>query len=173
MSTPSTPRKRRQPPQEEVHTPRKSPRHHADLPRTPLQTIQSPRSPAHSSSNASPEPPSLPPSPTTSRKAALPIAASPIETIWPRCCRIVRESEVAACFEAQFRYPPRSLQMRAGLKLMSNNDVMVVARTGIGKSKIFAVTAIAAQLGGIKHAVVLVIVPLKALEMDLVSSMDV
>jgi hypothetical protein len=50
---------------------------------------------------------------------------------------------------------------------LENRDSIVVARTGIGKSKIFAITAIAARLSGLKGPVI-VVAPLKALEEDLV-----
>jgi superfamily II DNA helicase RecQ len=63
----------------------------------------------------------------------------------------------------------RDFQLRAGLELMRNRDVMVVARTGVGKSLIFIVTAAAAQLAGL-DGVLFVITPLRALEMDQVST---
>ncbi|KIP01916.1 hypothetical protein PHLGIDRAFT_20572 [Phlebiopsis gigantea 11061_1 CR5-6] len=63
----------------------------------------------------------------------------------------------------------RPVQLRAAIKLLEGFDIFVVAATGAGKSLIFALVALAATLLGLKR-IVIVICPLKALQMDQVCS---
>jgi ATP-dependent helicase YprA (DUF1998 family) len=58
------------------------------------------------------------------------------------------------------------------LKILEGHDVIVLAGTGAGKSLMFAMVAIAAALVRFK-GVVMVIYPLKALQLDQVSSLDI
>lgn len=76
--------------------------------------------------------------------------------------------EVANETERIFGFRPTGEQLKAGLKPLEGNDIIVAARTGAGKSLIFAITAIAAELAGFS-GVVMVICPLKALQLDQVS----
>ena len=89
---------------------------------------------------------------------------------WPRLGnRSLSEIELAAAAQKIFGYAPRPVQLRAALKLLEGLDIFVVAATGAGKSLIFALVALAATLLGLKR-IVIVICPLKALQMDQVSS---
>lgn len=60
------------------------------------------------------------------------------------------------------------MQLRAAPKILEGNDAFIVAAAGAGKSLIFVLVTIAARLLGIKQ-VVIVICPLKALQLDQVS----
>ncbi|EPS97626.1 hypothetical protein FOMPIDRAFT_1098035, partial [Fomitopsis schrenkii] len=60
---------------------------------------------------------------------------------------------------------PRPWQLRAAVAILEGRDTMVVAGTGSGKSLVFALVAIAAELVG-SRGLVIVISPLKALQLD-------
>lgn len=90
---------------------------------------------------------------------------------WPRCRHVVTSAHVAAETEHIFGFPPREEQLKAGIKPLEGNDVIIVARTGAGKSLIFAITAIAAALAGFE-GVIIVICPLKSLQLDQVSKLS-
>ncbi|GJE85292.1 ATP-dependent DNA helicase RecQ-like protein [Phanerochaete sordida] len=78
---------------------------------------------------------------------------------------------LADAAEEIFGYRPRPDQLRAARKILEGNDVFVVAATGAGKSLVFALVAIAARLLGLQR-VVIVICPLKALQMDQVRRLN-
>lgn len=67
-----------------------------------------------------------------------------------------------------FGYVPRPWQLKAAKKLLEGHDIFVVAGTGSGKSLVFALVAIAAQLAKYP-GLLIVICPLKALQLDQVS----
>ncbi|EPS92563.1 hypothetical protein FOMPIDRAFT_1106204, partial [Fomitopsis schrenkii] len=60
---------------------------------------------------------------------------------------------------------PREWQLRAARKTLEGHDTMTVAPTGAGKSMVFALLAIAAELTK-SEGLILVICPLKALQLD-------
>ncbi|KAI0739880.1 hypothetical protein C8Q80DRAFT_1072426, partial [Daedaleopsis nitida] len=66
---------------------------------------------------------------------------------------------------AVFGYSPREWQLRVVLKLLEGHDVIAIAGTGAGKSLIFGMLALASALLDF-NGVVLVICPLKALQLD-------
>ena len=97
----------------------------------------------------------------------LPEAGTPSHRPWPQLegkC-LSDEGALADAAEEIFGYRPRLDQLRAARKILEGNDVFVVTATGAGKSLIFALVAIAARLLGLQR-VVIVICPLKALQMD-------
>ena len=88
---------------------------------------------------------------------------------WPRLGgQSVPDSKLIEATEHIFGYPPRPYQLRAAKKILEGHDIFFIAATGAGKSLVFAIVAIAARLLGLKRLVI-VICPLKALQMDQVS----
>ena len=67
--------------------------------------------------------------------------------------------------EQRFGYSPHVWQMQAALKVLEGSDGMVVAGTGKGKTIIFALLGLAAELSGSRGHYI-VVSPLKALEGD-------
>jgi superfamily II DNA or RNA helicase len=84
---------------------------------------------------------------------------------WPQCRRVVSEKQVAEAILAQFEQVPRDWQLEAGLQMLRDEDLMLVARTAAGKSMVFKVAAMAARLAGL-HGCVIMICPLKEVEKD-------
>ncbi|KAJ7177278.1 hypothetical protein C8R43DRAFT_820274, partial [Mycena crocata] len=72
---------------------------------------------------------------------------------------------LCAATEAIVGHKPRPWQIQPVLKVLEGNNIFVLAGMGSGKSLIFAMLAIAAELVGF-DGVVLVICPLKALQSD-------
>jgi ATP-dependent helicase YprA (DUF1998 family) len=68
-----------------------------------------------------------------------------------------------------FGHSPHEWQIEATINLLAGNDVVVVAGTGMGKSLVFAMLAVAICLARTK-GMVIVISPLKALQFDQVSA---
>ncbi|TFK78511.1 hypothetical protein K466DRAFT_507205, partial [Polyporus arcularius HHB13444] len=64
-----------------------------------------------------------------------------------------------------FGYSPRPWQSKVAVKLLEGHDVIVVAGTGAGKLLIFGMLALASALVEF-DGLVLVICPLKALQLD-------
>ncbi|KAH9917482.1 uncharacterized protein B0H18DRAFT_853744, partial [Fomitopsis serialis] len=60
-----------------------------------------------------------------------------------------------------FGYGPMDWQLGAATKILETNDSMIIAGTGAGKSLVFALLAIAAELTK-SDGLVLVVCPLKA-----------
>src|ERR1700676_4740055 len=104
---------------------------------------------------------------STSRrwKTPCPIAFEPSSALWPQVKKKISVEQLTAATERLFRYTPRQWQVKVALKILEGHDVIVVAGTGAGKSLIFAMVAIAAALASFK-GVVVVICPLKALQLD-------
>jgi ATP-dependent helicase YprA (DUF1998 family) len=88
---------------------------------------------------------------------------------WPRCKRVVTPEQVAEAAEFVFGFKPRWYQLRSALKMLEGHDVIVIAGTGAGKTLIYALTALAAKMAGLT-GVLIVVCPLKVLQMDLVSA---
>lgn len=84
---------------------------------------------------------------------------------WPRTKKRVSEETLVQATTEVFGYSPRGWQLRVVLRLLEGHDVIVIAGTGAGKSLIFGMLAIASALLDF-DGVVLVVCPLKALQMD-------
>ncbi|KAF8871850.1 hypothetical protein CPB84DRAFT_1629979, partial [Gymnopilus junonius] len=67
--------------------------------------------------------------------------------------------------KAIFRYAPRSWQTKVTEKVLEGRDVIAIAGTGAGKSLVFVMLAIAAELAGFE-GIVVVVCPLKSLQKD-------
>lgn len=104
--------------------------------------------------------PSVQSHPGTEKRAQVPLRKT-----WPRLGKKVKEEELREEMKQRFGYFPHDWQMRAALKVLEGNDGMVVAGTGKGKTIIFALLGLAAELSGSNgHNVI--VSPLKALEGD-------
>lgn len=90
------------------------------------------------------------------------------KSIWPRLKGKVREEELREETKAQFGYYPHDWQLQAAVKVLEGNDRMVVAGTGKGKTIIFALLGLAAELSK-TNGHYIIVSPLKALEGDQVS----
>ena len=77
--------------------------------------------------------------------------------------------EIISVARQIFGYEPHPWQLRMFVKCAEGCDTFCIAGTGFGKSLVFALLAIAAELAGSKGTVV-VVCPLKALEIDQVST---
>jgi ATP-dependent helicase YprA (DUF1998 family) len=84
---------------------------------------------------------------------------------WPRLKEKVAEDRLKEEMKGQFGYYPHDWQLRAAVKVLEGNDGIVVAGTGKGKTVVFALLALAAELSGSKGHYIIVS-PLKALEGD-------
>ena len=67
--------------------------------------------------------------------------------------------------EERFGYHPHDWQVEAALKVLEGNDGIVLAGTGKGKTIVFALLGLAAELSG-SDGYFLVISPLKVLQHD-------
>lgn len=65
----------------------------------------------------------------------------------------------------RFGYHPHDWQVEAALKVLEGNDGIVLAGTGKGKTLVFALLGLAAELSG-SNGYFVIISPLKALEGD-------
>ena len=70
--------------------------------------------------------------------------------------------------EQIFGYPLRAWQIQVTEKVLEGHDAIAIAGTGAGKSLIFGMLAIAAEVVGFE-GIVIVICPLKSLQKDQVS----
>ncbi|KAH9858428.1 hypothetical protein C2E23DRAFT_712313, partial [Lenzites betulinus] len=66
---------------------------------------------------------------------------------------------------AIFGHSPRDWQVRAAIRILEGEDIMIVAGTGAGKSMVFTLLAIATELAG-GSGLIIVVCPLKALQYD-------
>jgi len=94
-----------------------------------------------------------------------PRAQVPLRKSWPRLKKKVKEEELREATKQRFGYYPHEWQARAALKVLEGNDGMVIAGTGKGKTVIFALLGLAAELSGTDGHYI-VVSPLKALEGD-------
>ena len=92
-------------------------------------------------------------------------AQVPLRTTWPRLKRKVKPEELREEMKQHFGYYPHDWQMQAALKVLEGSDGIVVAGTGKGKTIIFALLGLAAELSeSVGHYII--VSPLKALEGD-------
>lgn len=122
------------------HTPPKTPNSMLSPPRTPSRSLNS--NPSH---------------PNTTRP--------PATKQWPQLPKTLATSELVNATERIFGYKPRQWQTEATIKILEGHDTFVLAPTGAGKSLVFAMLAVAAELTG-SQGLVVVICPLKALQLD-------
>ena len=84
---------------------------------------------------------------------------------WPRLPKTLPRSELVNATEKIFGYKPRQWQIDATIKILEGHNTFVLAPTGAGKSLMFVMLAIAAELTK-SQGLVIVICPLKALQLD-------
>ena len=94
-----------------------------------------------------------------------PGSRAPLTKAWPRLKEKVKEDRLKDETKKRFGYYPCDWQMQAALKALEGNDGMVVAGTGKGKTIVFALLGLAAEISG-SEGHYIVISPLKALEGD-------
>ena len=87
---------------------------------------------------------------------------------WPRIGKRVPSEDIKVAIQQIFGYEPRSWQLTLAEKVLEGHDAIGLAETGAGKSLVFAILAVAAELSGFQ-GLVLVVCPLKSLENDQVS----
>ena len=87
---------------------------------------------------------------------------------WPRIGKRIPSEDIKAAIQQIFGYEPRSWQLKLAEKVLEGHDAIGLAGTGAGKSLVFAILAVAAELAEFQ-GLVLVVCPLKSLENDQVS----
>ena len=87
---------------------------------------------------------------------------------WPRIGKRIPSEDIKAAIQQIFGYEPRSWQLSLAEKVLEGHDAIGLAGTGAGKSLVFAILAVAAELAEFQ-GLVLVVCPLKSLENDQVS----
>jgi superfamily II DNA helicase RecQ len=87
---------------------------------------------------------------------------------WPRIGKRIPLEDIKAAIQQIFGYEPRSWQLTLAEKVLEGHDAIGLAGTGAGKSLVFAILAVAAELAEFQ-GLVLVVCPLKSLENDQVS----
>ena len=88
---------------------------------------------------------------------------------WPRIGHKIDKKVLEEVTQQIFGYLPRFWQTKVTEKVLEGHDVIAIAGTGAGKSLIFAMLAIAAELASFE-GIVVVICPLKSLQKDQVGS---
>jgi len=101
----------------------------------------------------------------SSNPGSQPRAQAPLKTTWPRLKKKVKEAKLREEIKDRFGYYPHDWQVRAALKVLEGSDGIVVAGTGKGKTIVFALVGLAAELSG-SDGHFIVVSPLKALEGD-------
>jgi superfamily II DNA helicase RecQ len=85
---------------------------------------------------------------------------------------LVKEYEdIKDAIQQIFGYEPRSWQLTLAEKVLEGHDAIGLAGTGAGKSLVFAILAVAAELAEFQ-GLVLVVCPLKSLQNDQVSTVS-
>jgi hypothetical protein len=103
--------------------------------------------------------------PATSQSGTEPRTQVPLRTTWPRLKKKVKREVLRDEMKKRFGYYPHDWQMQAALKVLEGSDGIVVAGTGKGKTIIFALLGLAAELSeSMGHYII--VSPLKALEGD-------
>ena len=87
---------------------------------------------------------------------------------WSRIGKKIPSEDIKAAIQQIFGYEPRTWQLTLAEKVLEGHDAIGLAGTGAGKSLVFAILAVAAELAEFQ-GLVLVICPLKSLENDQVS----
>jgi superfamily II DNA helicase RecQ len=90
---------------------------------------------------------------------------------WPRIGKKVPLRDIISVAKQIFGYEPHPWQLKMFIKCAEGFDTFCIAGTGFGKSLVFALLAIAAELAGF-NGIVIVVCPLKALEIDQVRRFD-
>jgi len=101
-------------------------------------------------------------------KNCLPSGTLTLSQRWPHLGQRILTKTLESVTKQIFGYSPRSWQTKVAERILEGHDVITVAGTGAGKSLIFAMLAIAAELAGFEGFVV-VICPLKSLKKGQVS----
>lgn len=105
------------------------------------------------------------------KKTPQPASGTPPTTqTWPRIRQKIDSKTLEDVTRQIFGYLPRTWQTKVTEKVLEGHDVILIAGTGAGKSLIFAMLAIAAELAGFEGSIVVVICPLKSLQKDQVVS---
>ena len=107
---------------------------------------------------------------TPLRLDAQPRPQIPQRKKWARLKGKVNEERLREETKDRFGYPPHDWQMQAAVKVLEGNDGMVAAGTGKGKTIIFALLGLAAELSK-TNGHFIIVSPLKALEGDQVSTL--
>jgi superfamily II DNA helicase RecQ len=132
--------------------------------------LSTPLRPTTPPSTAHPSPATLTAASTPRRrKTPQPAPAPETQAPWPRIKKRIPVQQLVDLTEKVFGYKPRDWQLKVVLKILEGNDGMVIAGTGAGKSLIFGMLALAAELAG-TGGTVIVVSPLKALQLDQVST---
>ena len=84
---------------------------------------------------------------------------------WPRIGRKISSETLEDVTKQIFGYSPKGWQIKVAEKVLEGNDAIVIAGTGAGKSLVFAMLAVAAELAEF-DGMVIVICPLKSLQKD-------
>jgi ATP-dependent helicase YprA (DUF1998 family) len=87
---------------------------------------------------------------------------------WPHLKEKVEEERLRERMKESFDYYPHDWQLQAAVKVLEGNDGIVIAGTGKGKTIIFALLGLAAELSKTDGHFIIVS-PLKSLEGDQVS----
>lgn len=80
---------------------------------------------------------------------------------WPRIGKRIPPEDIKAAIKQIFGYEPRSWQLKLAEKVLEGHDAIGLAGTGAGKSLVFAILAVAAEMAEFQ-GLVLVICPLKS-----------
>jgi superfamily II DNA helicase RecQ len=65
---------------------------------------------------------------------------------WPRIGKRIPSEDIKAAIQQIFGYEPRSWQLKLAEKVLEGHDAIGLAGTGAGKSLVFAILAVAAEL---------------------------
>ena len=106
--------------------------------------------------------------PRRRKTAGLTDIFTPATLKWPRIGKRIPLEDINAAIKQIFGYEPRSWQLKLAEKVLEGHDAIGLAGTGAGKSLVFAILAVAAELAEFQ-GLVLVVCPLKSLENDQVS----
>ena len=89
---------------------------------------------------------------------------------WPWLPKSLTRSELVNATEKIFGYRPWEWQIEATIKILEGHNTFILAPTGVGKSLVFAMLTVTAELTQ-SQGLIVVICPLKALQLDQVSAL--